>query len=74
MASFVIGPLATFERPLIDEELPTLRTLADWSIDMDLDPARGVVQPVTFALRRPDMLTAPSLARRYRPIVRRTCG
>lgn len=66
MASIVIGPLATFDRPLRDEELPTLIALAaaDWSVDMDLSPNRGEVE-LSSAPRlpqRPSRPTAPSLA------------
>lgn len=75
MASHVIGPLATFNRPLVDEELPTLARLpkADWAIDMDLLPTRGTVELSTI-LTVPHRISAPTLARRHESQMRRDRG
>lgn len=46
MASHGIGPLVIFDRPLRDEELPTLARLdpEEWAIDMELSPARAAAE------------------------------
>lgn len=72
--SFIVRGLATFERRLIDEELPTLDSITDWTFGMDLAPSRGDVETTTFAVRRPDSVSAPSLARRYAAHRRRDNG
>ena len=74
MASIVIGPLATFARPLIDEELPTLNELAVWSITMDLTPARGTVELSRAPTDPRRILSAPKLARQHERTVRRGRG
>lgn len=63
--SYVFGPLATFSRPLIDEELPTLTGLDAWSLDMDLLPGRGTVELSTAPRLPRNLLTAPKLARHH---------
>jgi hypothetical protein len=65
VASFVVGPLATFARPLVDEELPTLASLSEWSIDMDLTPARGAVELSTAPTYPRRILSAPKLAHQH---------
>lgn len=76
MASFVIGPFATFSRPLIDEEVPTLYSFAtdDWAIDMDLDPQRGVVELSTAITYPQHTFNAPKLARQHDRAMRRDRG
>lgn len=74
MASFVVNGLATFERPLVDEELPTLYALTAWSIDMDLTPGRGAVELTKGETRPQRPPTAPTLARQHDRLMRRTRG
>lgn len=76
MASFVIGPLATFSRPLIDEELPTLYafTNAEWTIDMDVSPQRGTVELTRIATLPRKVLSAPKLAAQHDRYMRRQRG
>lgn len=73
MASHVINGLATFDRPLVDEELPTLYALGEWSISMDLAPGRGTVE-LTKSETRPTILSAPKLARQHDRAMRRDRG
>lgn len=67
MASIVIGPFATFDRLLRDEEPATLDRLIEWFISMDLAEGRDTVERADAPLwrRRDDRPTAPKLARRY---------
>lgn len=74
MASFVVNGLATFARPLVDEELPTLASLSEWSVDMDLLPARGTVELTTAVVRPHPLLSAPRLARQHDRNMRRKRG
>lgn len=74
MTTFALGPFALFDRPLRDEELPTLHALDDWSYDMGLTPTRGVAELSRTPVNPRHLLTAPRLAQRYERLVRRDRG
>lgn len=73
--SFVVGPLATFSRELIAEELYTLAHMQKdvWALDMDLLPARGGIELTTIETT-PYRLSAPKLARQHERLMRRDRG